>query len=193
MFNRFSRPSTPVRPSASTRRIATVVSSVPDAINASSSTARFDAPPVPRISREPNSRPAIVSFDVDEPLARRASISATLHRRNHFQPCAIGQRGLPQRPRQHRPIHSHGNAFLRKSEALDQCGDRGLVVHLDILVVDYDLHRTPTKSASATGTPLSSPAIDSAVHGASRKPDRPCPAATKVRSSSLPTMGRLSG
>src|SRR6478736_4016894 len=140
MFNRFSRPSTPVPPSASTRRIATVVSSVPDAISASSSTARFDAPPVPRISREPNSRPAIVSFD-----------SATLHRRNHFQPCAIGQRGLPQRPRQHRPIHSHGNAFLRKSEALDQCGDRGLVVHLDVLVVDYDLHRTLTKSASATG------------------------------------------
>jgi hypothetical protein len=52
----------PVPPSASTRRIATVVISVPEAISASSKTARLAAPPVPMISRDVKLRPAIVSF-----------------------------------------------------------------------------------------------------------------------------------
>src|SRR5690242_4475629 len=176
MPRRVSRSSTPVPLSASTRRIATVVSSVPDAISASSSTARFEAPPVPMISREPNSRPAIVSFEspvatllpaeIESPVATLlpAEIeSATLHRRNHFHPRAVGQRGLPFRTRQHRPVDRHRDALLRKAEALKQYRDGRLVVDLDGLVVDGHFHRLAPTVA------FSSAAIRSAVHGASRK------------------------
>ncbi len=47
-----------------TRRMATVVSSVPDATRARSSTSRLGAPPVPMISREPNFSPAMTSGSV---------------------------------------------------------------------------------------------------------------------------------
>ena len=43
----------------SMRRMATVVSSVPDASSAASITSRLGAPPVPMINRDPNVRPAI--------------------------------------------------------------------------------------------------------------------------------------
>ena len=46
------------RRSTSMRRIATVVSSVPDASSAASITSRLGAPPVPMINREVNSLPA---------------------------------------------------------------------------------------------------------------------------------------
>src|SRR5262249_21114957 len=168
--SRLSRSSTPVPLSVSTRRIATVVSSVPDAISASSSTLRFAAPPVPMISREPNSRPAIVNFDTDEPLARRASNSATLHRRYHFHLRAVGQRGFPFRSRQHGPVDGDRDALLRKAKAFQQRRDGRLFVDLDGLVVDGYLHLlAPTMT-------FSSAAIRSAVHGASRNPLRPCPA-----------------
>src|SRR5262249_29729621 len=159
-----------------TRRIATVVSSVPDAMSASSSTLRFAAPPVPMISREPNSRPAIVSFD--SPVAALLPSepeSATLHRRDHFHPRAVGQRRVPFRSGQHRPVDSDRDALLRKAKAVQQRRDGRLLVDLDGLVVDGYLHRlAPTVT-------FSSAAIRSAVHGASRKPLRPCPAATSVR------------
>src|SRR5215813_13041720 len=45
----------------STRRIATVVSSVPEAVSARPSTSRLGAPPVPMISREPNFCPPSTS------------------------------------------------------------------------------------------------------------------------------------
>src|ERR1700683_10181 len=45
----------------SSRRMATVVSSVPDAASARPSTSRLGAPPVPMISRDPNFSPAISS------------------------------------------------------------------------------------------------------------------------------------
>src|SRR6267378_3510850 len=188
MPSRFSRSSTPVPPSASTRRIATVVSSVPDAMSASSSTARFAAPPVPMISREPNSRPAMVSLE--SPVATRQPsemLSATLHRRHHFHPRAVGQRGLPFRPGQHRPVDRDRDPLLRKAEVLQQRRDGGVLVDLDGFVVDGHFHRlAPTVT-------LSSAAIRSAVHGASRNPLRPCPAATSVRSSSRSTIGSPSG
>src|SRR5690242_9781827 len=187
MPRRVSRSSTPVPLSASTRRIATVVNSVPDATSASSSTARFEAPPVPMISREPNSRPAIVSLLTDEPLARRATDSATLHRRHHFHARAVGQRGFPFRSGQHRPVDRDRDALLRKAEAFHQRRDGRLVVDLHGFVVDSHLHRpAPTVTSSSA-------AIRSAVHGASRNPLRPWPAATSVRSSSRFTIGSPSG
>ena len=45
----------------STRRMATVVISVPDASNAAASTSRLGAPPVPVINRDPNDTPAITN------------------------------------------------------------------------------------------------------------------------------------
>ncbi len=44
----------------SMRRMATVVSSVPDASSAASITSRLGAPPVPMINRDPNVRPAMM-------------------------------------------------------------------------------------------------------------------------------------
>src|SRR6476620_11368299 len=136
MPSRFSRSRTPVPLSASTRRIATVVSSVPDAMSACSSTLRFAAPPVPMISREPNSRPAIVSLDIDEPFARRVSNSATLHRHHHFHPRTVAQRGFPFRSGQHRPVDRDRDALLRKAKAFQQRRDGRLLIDLNGLVVD---------------------------------------------------------
>src|SRR5690606_40866850 len=51
--------SPPARPA--TRRIATVVSAVPDATSASSSVSRFAAPPVPMTRRDPTAVPATTS------------------------------------------------------------------------------------------------------------------------------------
>ncbi|COW76064.1 Uncharacterised protein [Mycobacterium tuberculosis] len=50
-----------------------MVSSVPEAIRACSSTARLVAPPVPMMSREAKLRSPITNLD-----------SATLHRRHHL-------------------------------------------------------------------------------------------------------------
>src|SRR4029079_3043907 len=139
------------------------------------------------ISREPNSRPAIVSLHIDEPLARRASNSATLHRRHHFHPRAVGQRGFPFRSGQHGPVDSDRDALLRKAEAFHQRRDGRLLIDLHGFVVDCHFHRpAPTVT-------FSSAAIRSAVHGASKNPLRPCPAATSVRSSSRSTNGSPSG
>src|SRR6202008_3218355 len=116
----------------------------------SSSTARFAAPPVPMISREPNSRPAIVSL-----------LSATLHRRHHFHPRAVGERGLPFRPGHHRPVDRDRDALLRKAKAFQQRRDGRLISNLDSVVVDGHFHPlAPTVT-------FSSAAIRSAVHGAS--------------------------
>ncbi len=62
--SRRSRSNTEPRAVLSTRRIATVVSSVPDATSAASRISRLGAPPVPMISREPNGRPAISSGSI---------------------------------------------------------------------------------------------------------------------------------
>src|SRR6185369_5799042 len=151
MPSRCSRSSTPVPPSASTRRIATVVSSVPEATSACSSTARLAAPPVPRINRDPNSRPAIVSF-----------CSSTLHRRHHLHSCPVGQRSLPLRAGQHRPVHGNRDPPVGESHRLQQRRDRRVVGDLDRLVVHRDFHFAPTIAAPGNGAPLSSATIASA-------------------------------
>ena len=56
-----STSSTDPEAAGSTRRIATVVSSVPDAASARSSTSRLGAPPVPMMSRELIASPAITN------------------------------------------------------------------------------------------------------------------------------------
>ena len=69
MPSRLSRSSTPVPPTASTRRIATVIQLGARRDQCLRAPRDSFAPPVPMISREVNSRPAIVSLD-----------SAALHR-----------------------------------------------------------------------------------------------------------------
>src|SRR5262245_61781115 len=58
---RSSRSNSEPRAPGSTRRSATVVSSVPEATSASSSTSRLGAPPVPMIRRDPSFSPAMTS------------------------------------------------------------------------------------------------------------------------------------
>src|SRR5256885_9810665 len=79
---------TPEPPSASARRIATVVSSVPDATSARSSTARLAAPPVPMINRD---------VSLHGPMTSGSSvISASLDRGEHVDARALGhRRGRP--------------------------------------------------------------------------------------------------
>src|SRR6202046_2434524 len=119
----------PLPPTASTRRIATVVSSVPDATRASSRTARFAAPPVPMINRDVKLRPAMVSFE-----------SATLHRRHHFDVCTVGKRCSPAGSRQDGLVDRDRDAAVRVAQRLQQRCNRGVVVDLEIVGVDADYH-----------------------------------------------------
>src|ERR1700749_615374 len=129
MPSRLNRSSMPVPPSASTRRIATAVSSVPEATSASSTTARLAAPPVPMISRDAKLRPAIVSFE-----------SAPLHRRHHLELCTIGKRCGPSRSRQYRLVDGHRNTAIGIAERPQQRRYGRLVIDLEPLRVDNDHH-----------------------------------------------------
>src|SRR6185312_11523871 len=92
----------------------------------------------------------------------------------------------PSRSRQHRVVHRDGDAATAETQGIEQRGHRGVRVDVDPLLVDQDDHWcAPTGASSET--------ICSAVQGASRKPDRPWPAATSVRASKRCTNGRLSG
>src|SRR4051812_20250389 len=148
MPSRLSRSSKPVPPSASTRRIATVVNSVPDATSASSSTARLVAPPVPMMSRDAKLRSAIVSLD--------SAGLTTLHRRYYLEPQRPGRsRKLrksccPVGSRQHRGVQRHGYPTFRKTHRLKEGGHGGLVVDLDLPLVYQHDHEWAF--AIATGT-----------------------------------------
>src|SRR5208283_260252 len=109
------------------------------------------------MSREVKLRSPIVSFE-----------SATLHRRHHLEPCTVEKFCGPVRTGQHGVVYCNCDAPVREPQRLEQRGDRGVLVDLDLLLIDHDDHwRTPTGTSSET--------ICSAVHGASRKPDRPWP------------------
>src|SRR6201997_4115399 len=139
MPSRVNSSSTPVPLVASTRRMATVVSSVPDATRDSSSTVRLVAPPVPMISRDVKLRPAMVSLE-----------SATLHRRHDFYPGAVGKRCVPVRSGNHRPIQRYRNALVGEPELFEQGGNGGVIVDLHPFVVDRDDHAAPTKPSNTT-------------------------------------------
>src|SRR5690606_16464121 len=198
MSSRFSRSSTPVPPAASTRRMATVVSSVPEATRASSSTARFSAPPVPMMSREPNSRSPMRSGG--SPFAGDSGRSATLDRRQHLDRPAAADLLVPARLREHRAVHGHGHALAGQRQALEQLADGQRLGELVVLAVDRDTdrdghggHRTPPVTdgdavggvavkrcgsaapASGTAPPSSRASVASTVSGTASMPLRPCP------------------
>src|SRR4051795_3275871 len=77
------------RAAGSTRRSASVARSAPDARTASPITSRLRKPPVPMISRERNSRPAMTKP------------SATLHRPNDLDPRTVGERDFVPAPTRH--------------------------------------------------------------------------------------------
>jgi hypothetical protein len=70
----------------SMRRMATVVSSVPEASKAASITSRLGAPPVPMINREVNSLLAMINGSTSAMGSTPAEerISTTLNRRNYL-------------------------------------------------------------------------------------------------------------
>src|SRR6478735_5277493 len=96
----------------SIRRIATVVSSVPDASSAASITSRLGAPPVPMINRELNSLPAMISRSASlVAWSVTACRSTTLHRRHDLHRGPLRQLdGRVLAPRDHLTVHGNGNA-----------------------------------------------------------------------------------
>src|SRR5512142_1625835 len=85
----------------STRRSATVTNSVPEATIARSSARRLVAPPVPRISREPSSRPPSWNGSSIDHLSPPAAVPAPARRRasaapggdEHLDPVTLAQPG----------------------------------------------------------------------------------------------------
>ena len=85
-----------------------------------------------------------------------------------------------------RLVDGHRNAAVRDSRATAAAPQRSSGHRPRVVGVDTNNHEwAPTGMSSDT--------ICSAVQGASRKPDRPWPAAISVRASRRPTSGRLSG
>ena len=101
---------------ASTRRIATVVSSVPDATSARSSTSRLAAPPVPMISRD--------AIGGRRPPADRR-VGPVVHHVTHLPaPRSAPRRGAvgqlawpPTAARDDLALHRHGHAGPRRPSA----------------------------------------------------------------------------
>src|SRR4249920_107464 len=130
----------------SMRRMATVVSSVPDASNAASMTSRLGAPPVPMINREPNSLPAMINRSTsligNEPVARPRS--TTLHRRDnlHLRPFPELDDGVLA-PWNHLTIHRDGNATRSRRTLwqVEYVAKSSRRHDLAWLAVDVDDHR----------------------------------------------------
>ena len=109
--SRFGRSSTPVPPSAS-------------------STARLAAQPVPRVNREPNSRPAIVSSN--QPARTAISTRSRAPSTSGICQDDLGSTVESARPR---------DAPVGVAERAQQRCNGGVLVHLHTLVVDGDDHR----------------------------------------------------
>src|SRR4051812_43298468 len=160
------------RAAGSTRRSASVARSAPDARTASPITSRLRKPPVPMISLERNSRPAIVN----------GAGSATLHRLHDLDAGAVAQRHLvPRAARHHLAVERDRNAA-----ALARCAGGGhgrahrrAVLELVPLAVEHDVHAVAlaAKRAGANGStapggasPATIAATAAAVIGASSTP-----------------------
>lgn len=125
MPSRFDRSKPPMPPSASMRRIATLVSSLPDATSASSSTARLAAQPVPRVNREPNCRPVIVSFESASP--HRHLYTQSRHRQAVIAKMIWEAQSSSARPR---------DAPVGVAERVQRGCNGGVLIHLHTLVVE---------------------------------------------------------
>src|SRR4051812_33254089 len=125
----------------STRLRASVARSAPDARTASPITSRLWKPPVPMISRERNSRPAI-----ERPLP-----SATLHRLHYLDALALLERHLVPAPARHDLAverDSHAAALARGAAGGHGLADGRAVAEVAPLAVQDDPHaRLPMGAA----------------------------------------------
>src|SRR3954470_7135538 len=135
----------------STRRSASVARSAPDARTASPITSRLRKPPVPMISREPNSRPAIVNVP--------GTASATLPRLYDLHPRAFLERHVvPSAARHHLAVECdrHATALARRAAGCHGLAHGGAVAEVAPLAVEDDLHaRAPVNLPAPNGSTAS--------------------------------------
>src|SRR5215211_99276 len=149
----------------SIRRMATVVSSVPEASKAASITSRLGAPPVPMINREVNSLPAMINGSASAmgSTLADARISTTLHRRHDLHLRSLCQFGVDVlTPGNHLAVDrdrdaAWGGGAVGKVEHVAQPNRRS---DLPGLAVDMDDHRVrplaSAKRSRANGAATSS-------------------------------------
>src|SRR5215510_10971901 len=114
--------------SGSTRRMATVVISVPEATSARSRVSNPGAPPVPMINREWKRSPASISGS--------SATLATLDCREDLDTIAVVQSsGLPSAARYDLVVHGDGDAALGSADGRDEVGDSRCSRHLTRLAV----------------------------------------------------------
>ena len=192
------------RAPASMRRSATVTIAVPLTRIASASVSSRVKPPVPRISRDGSSRPAIVSACAEPVVALPFPpiASASLHRGQRLDARA-GRHGagVPLGARDDLAVDRHGDAARARLDAElgEQLADGPPVAASSSRPLTRS-RRAPPRSASAANgagtrsSPASSAASRSPVTGASRIPLRWCPVAQHSPSSApAPSTGALSG
>src|SRR5689334_11577837 len=161
----------------SSRRSATVHISVPDSRSASVSSSWLVKPPLPRISRERNSRPAMTSESPKK--------SASLNRHHDFDSGArIQHRARPGPSRHDRALDGHRDPTPvgDTGKRLDEVGHAGSGLELTLAAVDGHNHghaptATPANRSAPNGaaisgsaSPASVAASTSAVTGASKIP-----------------------
>src|SRR5690242_15791058 len=151
------------------RRIATVVSWVPEAINASSITSRLAEPPVPMISREVYVRP---------PSCSGSSISASLRRADDLDPVARTQRGpRPLGLGQHALVHRDRDPGAAVGVLVDELRHRLVRRYVDRRTVHpHRLHRfLPTPELPESGSAV----------GDGQSPSQPTPCELPRTSSTI--------
>src|SRR6202043_2190823 len=152
------------RADGSTRRIATVTSSVPDAFSARSSTSWLGAPPVPMINRDAKRSPAMTSA---------SPTSTSLDGMQHLNAVTRLDLGrVPPRAQHDVAVTRDGDAARgRQLHQLDEIGDGRSVAHAPLAAVDDDdghatscgtrANRAAENGATSAGgaAPVSSAAI----------------------------------
>src|SRR5690606_12420655 len=151
MFNRRNNSSTPEPPSASARRMATVVNSVPEATSARSSTLRLLAPPVPMIRREVNLRSPMTSWSPSPAAGSRSILMAfespSLHGGQDLHLGPVGDHGLgPPPTTDHLAVQRHGDPLDVLDGGGQHIGDRAAVGQLPLLPITEHSHQRASRS-----------------------------------------------
>src|SRR5215468_5145158 len=186
-------PSSEPSPADGRRRIATVVSSVPEAASTLPSTSRLCTPPVPTISLEvsfrsaidhcwpggttPRNPPAWGASRPPSPLVGITMFSTSLYRGHDLDLVEVRQRrGRPGAAGQHLAVDGRCDAGQGAGELAHQLLDGGACRNIPPLAVDRDVHPNlpgPKGAHAGCGSPaVRSAAIASAVAAESRMPLR---------------------
>src|SRR5215472_4778987 len=185
-------PSSEPSPAAGRRRIATVVSSVPEAASTLPSTSRLCTPPVPTISLEVSFRSAMDqcwpggTTPRNPPAAGPAgargpfgitNVLTSLYRGHDLDLVEVRQRrGRPGAAGQHLAVDGRGDAGRGTGELPDQLLDGGACRDIPPLAIDRDVHPNlpgPKGAHAGCGSPpVSSAVTASAVAADSSMPLR---------------------